>query len=105
MRIEKCDEFFYRVSSLDKNIFKDLNIDYNNIVRNNNKIKIYVGEWIKVKVNNFIVHHVKPIENLNIIAKKYNINKEKLVEDNHLKCEKLFIGQEIKIFGVSDKNE
>lgn len=98
MKIEMCDEFYYRVLDKSKDICKELNTSNENILRNNEDLKIYDGEWVKIKVNNFITHHVKPAESIVDVAKKYNITIEKIMEDNNLNSSKLFIGQTLKIF-------
>ena len=98
MKIELCEEFFYCINDATIDLFKLLNTSKENVIRNNNKIKIYVGEWIKVKTNKFKIHYVKPVENIYEIAKSYNTTAEKIIEDNKLNSSKLFIGQVIKIF-------
>ena len=98
MKIKMCDEFFYCVRTLEEDKIKSLNADFGNVFRNNNKLKLYKGEWVKIKVKDYVIHHVRPTETLINVAKKYNSNKEKLIKDNHLTCEKLFIGQELRIY-------
>ena len=93
-------EFLYRVKK-DDNI-NDLCIRFNtckaNIIRNNNDIDLYQGEWIKIIVNEFTTHFVKPMETLTKIANHYNISVEKLKLDNELKENRLYIGQLLKIY-------
>lgn len=98
MRIEICDEFFYRICNSKMDLFNKFNSCKENIKRNNNAIKLYNGEWVKVKVNDFIIHHVKPAESLEEISKKYCLDQLKLCEDNNLNNNKLFIGQRLKIY-------
>ena len=98
MKIKPCQEYYYRVSDKNFNIFEELNTSLENIFRNNSKLEIYEGEWIKVRTNNFVIHHVKPMETIKDIAKNYNINAEKILKDNNLENEKLFIGQKLKVF-------
>ncbi len=100
MKINFDSDFYYRVLNGDtiNSICEKFNSSKENIIRNNNFIELYEGEWIKIKVNNYIIHYVKPMENLESISKKYNIQKEKIILDNNLTCEKLFIGQSIKIY-------
>lgn len=98
MKLEMSDEFIYQIKNKDKDIFKCFNTSKENVLRNNSNIKIYNGEWIKVKVNNFITHHVRPAETLEDISNQYNISIEKLKEDNNIENNKLFIGQRLKIF-------
>lgn len=100
MDISLNDEFFYRISNEEdiNEICQKFNTCSQNITRNNNSIDLYEGEMIKIKVNDFLIHYVKPMENLQTIAQFYGTTKEKLISDNNLTCEKLFIGQSIKIF-------
>ena len=100
MEIKQCKQFYYRVQSGDNlfSICSRFNTSKENIIRNNNDLDLYVGEWIIIKINEFKTHIVKPTEKLIDIATKYNVNIEKLKNDNNLKTEKLFIGQILKIF-------
>jgi LysM repeat protein len=98
MDLKLCDEFYYRISDENVDIYKTFNTSPENVLRNNPKIKLYVGEWIKIRKNNYIIHHVKPMETLDKIAKQYNIDKVELKKQNSLSADKLFIGQQIKIF-------
>lgn len=95
MKIEMCDQFYYRVQ--DEDIYNIFNTSKENILRNNKNIKFYHGEWIKIKLNNFQTHIVKPMETIKLIAKQYNIDEQELQSWNNLKTEKLFIGQILKI--------
>ncbi|MBQ8615280.1 MAG: LysM peptidoglycan-binding domain-containing protein [Clostridia bacterium] len=104
MEIEICEEFFYRVKNKNLDIFKTFNTSTENILRNNENIKLYDGEWIKIKVNDYVVHHVKPTESLTQIAKIYCIDEEKIIKDNELKNNKLFIGQRLKIYKKKSTN-
>lgn len=98
MRIEICDNFYYRVDDPTDNLFNKLNTCKENVLRNNNNINYYSGEWVKVEVNKFISHHVKPMETLKDISKKYNVDTERIMKDNSLITNKLFIGQILKIY-------
>ena len=100
MEIKQCNQFYYRVQNGDDfaNIYSRFNTSKDNIIRNNNDLDLYVGEWIIIKTNEFKTHIVKPTEKLTDIAFKYNIDIEKLKLDNNLKIEKLFIGQMLKIY-------
>lgn len=100
MKIKLCDEFYYRVKEKDsiENVSSKFNTDKTNIVRNNSNIELYAGEYVYIKQNEYITHIVKPAENLSDIAKKYNVEYQKLKTDNDLNYDKLFIGQKIKIF-------
>lgn len=96
MEIKLCDEFFYRVKD-DKDLFKIFNTSEENLIRNNLKIKTYNGEVIKIKINDYLVHYVKPMQSLSEIAKIYGVDEDEIVNENNLKIKKLFIGQRLKI--------
>ena len=98
MKIELCDDFFYRVTDLNLDIFKEFNTSKENILRNNQNIKFYSGEMLKIKVNDYKTHFVKPAETLKQIADVYNVDFSKLKQDNNLENEKLYIGQRLKIY-------
>ena len=98
MKVEICEEFYYRVVNQDLDIFKEYNSCKENVLRNNSNIKFYNGEWIKIKVNNYITHFVLPTETVDSISKKYNIDAEKLLTDNNLGEKRLFIGQMLKVY-------
>ncbi len=53
------------------------------------------GDIVIVKDINRIIHVVRPLENLESIAKKYNVSVEYLMEKNNIN--KIFIGQQIYI--------
>ena len=59
---------------------------------------MYKGEWVKIKVNDFILHFVKPAETINDIATLHNVSVEKIKQDNNLESDKLFIGKKLKIY-------
>lgn len=100
MEIKQCKQFYYRVQKNDtmQNICEKLNTCKENIIRNNPTLDLYTGEWVIIKRNEFKTHYVKPMENLEIIAKTYKMTKEKILTDNNLQTEKLFIGQMLKIY-------
>ena len=98
MKIEMCDEFFYRINNSSLNLFNEFNTSQENVLRNNNKIKIYNGEWVKIKVNDFVVHHVKPMQTLSDVAREHSMEIDKIIQDNNLKSNRLFIGQMLKIY-------
>ena len=98
MKIKLCDEFFYRVTNLDENIYREFNTEKQNVLRNNEKINLYKGEIIKVKVNDFKTHYVKPAETIKEIADFYSVDVEKLMIDNNLENSKLYIGQRLKVY-------
>ena len=93
-------EFYYRIRPIDN--IHDLeirfNTDKNNITRNNPNIPLYTGEWVKIKVNDYITHYVKPMETLMDIAKHYNVDIQSIRENNNLSIDKLYIGQMLKIY-------
>lgn len=99
MEIKQAQNFFYRINQAEteNTLCRVLNTCKQGITRNNTNLKYYAGEWVEVYTNNFNVHYVKPIETLAGIALKYNTTVEKLMADNHLKTDKLFIGQCLKI--------
>lgn len=99
MKIKQADSFFYRIqSNASENVIcSTLNTNKHNILRNNNNLRLYAGEWVKVTTNNYFIHVVKPIETLPSIAQKYNTTVDKLLADNALNTDKLFIGQQLKI--------
>ena len=98
MKIEMCDEFLYRVNDVKLDITDEFNTCKENILRNNSDLKFYNGEWVKIKVNNFITHHVKPAQTLTEIAKDYSVDLNKIKADNNLVADKLFIGQILRIY-------
>lgn len=98
MEIKQCKEFFYRVSNNNEEVFNNFNTSKENILRNNETLPIYYGEWLKIKENDYIVHCVKPVETLEVIAKKYEVSCANIVEYNQLKTNKLYIGQILKIY-------
>lgn len=98
MKLEICDEFYYKIKDLNENIYEMFNTSKENVFRNNEKIKFYEGEWVKIKVNDYVCHHVKPMENLVQIASKYDKDVEDIIIDNHLNDKKVFIGQVLKIY-------
>ena len=66
-------EFYYQVKNETmQELCNKFNTEKENILRNNNDIELYNGEWVKIKVNEYITHIVKPAENLDTICRKYN---------------------------------
>ena len=100
MKLKLPKEFDYRVMSGDsvESICEKFNTCNENILRNNPNLSLYAGEWIRIKVNDFVMHIVKPAETINNIAKFHGVSKEKIINDNALNSEKLFIGQTLKIY-------
>ena len=97
--MEMSKSFYYRFLDGDnlRGICQKFNTSKQNILRNNASIPLYAGEWVEITVNDYIEHFVKPTETLNVIAQNYCTTKEKLIADNNLQTEKLFIGQKLKI--------
>ncbi len=104
MNIELCDEFYYYISNKDLRIEQLFNSCGDNILRNNNKLNVYEGEWVKIKVNKYISHFVKPAESLDDISKQYSIDKEKIKKDNNLETNRLYVGQMLKIYKEKPTN-
>ena len=96
MELKLDNEFFYRVVDENLDLKKTFNAWDDGIKRNNPKLKFYNGEWVKIKVSEFLIHIVKPTETISGIAEMYNIAEEKLILDNNIK-HKVFIGQILKI--------
>ncbi len=97
MKIKMCEEFYYRAKEKDEDVYNKFNSSKEKVLRNNENIKIYAGEWIKIKQNDFITHFVKPVETIEQIARIYNTSAEQIIKDNNLEVSKLFIGQKLKI--------
>jgi len=68
---------------------------------NNNINNVEEGDYIIIPYRAKAVHIVRPLETLSDIAKKYNVEIEKLKKDNNIKAP-LYIGQQIV---VSENNE
>ena len=98
MELLQNEEIFYRILSLDEDIYKKFNTSKENILRNNYEIPFYVGEWVRIRINDYITHIVKPAQNIEQIATIHNVDKNQIISDNNLSSEKLFIGQTLKIF-------
>ena len=100
MEIKMSRQFYYKILPNEtlKELCKKFNSNADNIMRNNVNLNLYPGEWVKVDVNNFLTYIAKPMETLDDVAKRFNVGKEKLMKDNKLETDKLFIGQNIKIY-------
>ena len=100
MKINIAKEFYYRVRKGDEinDICQSMNTSRENITFDRAKPEILPGEWIKVRVNDYMTHIVKPLDTIDKIAKRYDISTENLKKDNQLTTEKLYIGQLIKIY-------
>ncbi|MBQ7798655.1 MAG: LysM peptidoglycan-binding domain-containing protein [Clostridia bacterium] len=104
MKLVNCNQseiILYQVQKEDtlNTILSKFSITSNNIVRNNPNIDLYEGEIIKIINKSRIQHIVKPMETLNSIATKYNIDEEILVKLNKLNSKRLFVGQTLIIDG------
>ena len=98
MKVEMCDNFFYRITDEKEDVFSSLNTCKENVLRNNKNLSFYCGEWIKVKVNNYKTHIVKPAQTLQDISEIYGMEIDKIKSDNNLNTNSLFIGQILKIY-------
>ena len=96
MQIKMSHTFFYRVNKL--NFYKQFNTSKNNILRNNNNLEYYLGEMVRIKLNDYCVHTVLPMETIKSVCEKYNITEQELKDKNSLSTDKLFIGQQLKIY-------
>ena len=56
----------------------------------------YEGEFVKIKSGKEHTHIVKPLEDLNSIAQKYNVSAYHIEQCNNLKTRRLFIGQKLR---------
>lgn len=95
MKIKMCNTFYYRVE--DECFLKKFNTCSSNVLRNNN-INFYPGEMVKITLNDYKIHTVSPMETIRSICEKYGITEELLKIKNNLTSEKLFIGQQLKIY-------
>lgn len=98
MEVKIADEFFYRIKENCEEINKIFNTSQENTTRNNKDLNLYCGEWVKIKVNDYILHCVKPMQTLDCVSQIHNVSVDKLKRDNNLKDNKLFIGQMLKIY-------
>lgn len=93
-------QFVYRIKQGDtlKYLYEKFNTCKENLLRNNPNIPLYEGEVVEIKVNNYKMHFVRPMETLDDICKNYGLTKDKIISTNSLNTTKLFIGQTIKIY-------
>lgn len=56
----------------------------------------YDGEFVQILNCNQFTHIVKPLEDLNSIALKYNVGVDYIIECNNLSSKRLFIGQKLR---------
>lgn len=98
MKIEKYKPkiFYYRIKATDtkNNLADKFNTKIENI-KNYSKNCEDVGDFYLISKINSKTHIVKPLENLNLISKKYNISEEEIIKNNNLKTKTLFIGQKL----------
>lgn len=99
MEIKLSDRFMYRIKPGDDyvSLCERFNTSKENIKRNNINIPLYAGEWVEINVNDYLTHIVKPTEKLIDIAEKHCTTIAKIMTDNNLETERLFIGQQLKI--------
>lgn len=55
------------------------------------------GDFALVKRDNSLGYVVKPLDTITRIAKEFNISEKEIIDKNHLKSTKLYIGQYLKI--------
>jgi len=98
MEIEK--QFIYRVQDNDTlaSICLKFNTSLENITRNNKDIPLFAGEFIEIKINDYVQHVVKPTETLVKIAQNYNTTENEIINKNCLETDKVYIGQKLKIY-------
>lgn len=102
MKLINCNKGDFIWIQVQKNedidfILQKYDTTLNNIVRNNPKIDLYEGEMIKILLSKQKYHVVKPMENLKIIAQKYNLEEDEIINVNNLSSKRLFVGQRLKI--------
>ena len=96
MKFNKFVPTYYRVKAGEtiNDILLKFNTDVSNVkILSNNLCE---GQFVKILKSYENFHIVKPLENLNQIAKKYNVEKEVIINANKLNGEKLFIGQKLR---------
>lgn len=100
MEIKQIKQFYYRVQPDDnlKILIEKFNTSKENILRNNPQIDLYAGEIVLIKENEYKTHIVKPMQTIEIVAEINNTTAEKIIKDNALQTNKLYIGQQLKIF-------
>ena len=94
-----CEIIYVQVQKNDSLdiIARKFNVDIRNIVRNNPNIDLYEGEILKINRKSQVYHIVKPMENLLVIATKYNTSVEDIMIKNNLTSKRLFVGQNLII--------
>ena len=97
MEIKKIKEFWIRVDD-EKNNTELMNKYNCSVERNNSSLNLYKGEWVKVTLNNYLTHIVKPVETLAQIAELYEVSKVDIMQKNGLETDKIYIGQQLKIY-------
>ena len=95
MKIKMCNIFYYRVE--DEQFLKKFNTCSNNVLRNTN-IDFYSGEMVRITLNDYKTHLVLPMETIKSVCAKYGISEQALKEKNNLIADRLFIGQQLKIY-------
>ena len=74
---------------------KKFNMPKQKILSVNNATQIYEGQWLYIESIDGFYYIVKPYDNLNKIASRYNIDESILTEINGVNA--VFIGQRILI--------
>lgn len=58
---------------------------------------IYAGKCIYIASSNALKYVVKPLDTLDKVCEKFHMNKDNIIKVNHLKTERLFVGQKLII--------
>ena len=99
MEINICNEFLYRLAGeTEQELYTKFNTCKESVFRNNPNIPYYNGEWVRIKVNNYLTHIVKPLQTISSVANAYGVGEADIIKWNELKHTKLFIGQHLKIY-------
>ena len=98
-RVNNNKFIWYRIQKHDNltTIIERFNTSPNMIVRNNPTVDYYEGEMIKILINPQHTHIVKPMETLDDVANKYDVEVDTLMRLNNLNSKRLFIGQILNI--------
>ena len=92
------EKFFYRVESGDSvlSLSKKFNIPACKLIKDNNlKCEIKRGDLLFIERNSANYYAVKPFDNIEKVAKKFCVSKEKLLLDNAVNY--IFYGLVLKI--------
>lgn len=101
IKVIKNKNFIYKVKEGDtllsvSNKFKILE---STLIEDNclQSSEILKGDLLYISCENAFIYVVKPLDNLKIIAQKYNVTPEYIQTKNNLKTNNLFIGQKLVI--------